>query len=219
MKLKKQIFIGKNKRFDKNIKLGIAPSRQISNLKLILGRDAYLRSGTTIYLGTCIGDYLQTGHNALIREENNIGDHFSLWSNSVIDYGCSIGNNVKIHCNCYIAQFTIIEDNVFIAPGVIIANDLHPGSPNAFACMKGPTIKQGALIGGNVTLLPHITIGEYSLIGAGSVVTKDIPAYSLAYGNPARVIKKITDIRCKIKHHMPYKFLLDELVKKGKDND
>jgi UDP-2-acetamido-3-amino-2,3-dideoxy-glucuronate N-acetyltransferase len=63
--------------------------------------------------------------------------------------------------------------------------------------MKGPLIKRGAKIGVNVTLLPHITIGEFSLIGAGSVVTKDIPPYSLAYGHPAMVIKKVTDIKCK----------------------
>lgn len=205
--MRKQIVVGKGRRLETGVHLGAIPSRKIGSLKLRVGHHAHLRSGTVIYLGSRIGNYLQTGHNAVIREENEIGDHFSLWSNSIVDYDCKIGDNVKIHCNCYVAQFTTIEDDVFMAPGVIVANDLHPGSPDAFACMKGPTIKRGAQIGCNVTLLPHITIGEHALIGAGSVVTKDVPAYSLAYGTPARAVKKISDLKCRVKNHAPYDFL------------
>ena len=205
--MQKKILIGKGKKLQKGVTLGLPPSRALKDLRLIVGSHANLRSGTVIYLGSRIGDHLETGHNAVIREENRIGDHFSLWSNSIVDYACVIGDNVKIHCNCYIAQFTTIEDGVFLAPGVIVANDLHPGSPNALACMKGPTLKKGVQIGCNVTLLPHVTIGEHSLIGAGSVVTKDIPSYSLAYGNPARVVKKVTALKCSIKNHLPYDFL------------
>jgi acetyltransferase-like isoleucine patch superfamily enzyme len=202
--MKKQILIGKHKTIGKNVQIGVIPFREIDNYKLLIGQNAYLRSGTVIYLGSRIGDDLQTGHNAIIREKNEIGNHFSLWSNSVIDYECKIGNNVKVHCNCYVAQYTTIEDDVFLAPGVIIANDIHPGSPDAINCMKGPTIRQGVQIGCNVTLLPHIEIGAYSLIGAGSVVTKNIPPYSIAYGNPARVVKKISKFKCIIKNHYPY---------------
>ncbi|OGR89402.1 MAG: hypothetical protein A3A86_02940 [Elusimicrobia bacterium RIFCSPLOWO2_01_FULL_60_11] len=125
----------------------------------------------------------------------------------MVDYGCKIGNGVKVHCNCYVSQFTTLEDDVFLAPGVIIANDLHPGAPDFRDCMKGPTIKKGAQIGCNVTILPHVTIGEHSLIGAGSVVTKDIPPYSIAYGNPARAAKKIADFKCSVKDHRPYEYL------------
>lgn len=202
--MRKVITIGKNKKLERGVTLGIVPARKIDNLALRIGSHATIRSGTVIYLGAKIGNHLQTGHNAIIREENKIGDHFCLWSNSVVDYGCEIGDNVKIHCNCYIAQYTTIEENVFLAPGVIVANDLHPGSPDAKDCMKGPVIKRGAQIGCNVTLLPHITIGEYALIGAGSVVTKDVPAYSVAFGNPARTIKKIHELRCPVKDHFPY---------------
>ncbi|MBI3012234.1 MAG: N-acetyltransferase [Elusimicrobia bacterium] len=205
--LKIQVQIGKNKIVEAGVIVGEHPSRKVKDLKLVLGNDIVLRSGTVLYLGSRIGDGLQTGHHAIIREENVIGNHFCLWSNSVIDYGCRIGDNVKIHCNCYVAQFTTIEDDVFMAPGVTVANDLHPGSPDAVDCMRGPTIKKGAQIGCNVTLLPHVVIGEHSLIGAGSVVTKDIPPYSLAYGNPARVVKKVSDLHCRVKDHAPYQFL------------
>jgi len=120
----------------------------------------------------------------------------SVWANSVIDYGCRIGDRAKIHTNVYVAQFTVIEDDVFLAPGVVVANDLHPGCAHAAQCMRGPTIRRGAQIGVNVTILPYVTIGEASLIGGGSVVCSDIPARVVAYGNPARVQKPISELKC-----------------------
>ncbi|MEZ4613309.1 MAG: hypothetical protein R2838_24235 [Caldilineaceae bacterium] len=96
--------------------LGYMTGRSIPDHALRIGAQANLRSGTVIYGGTHIGVGLETGHNVVIREENVIGDHVGIWGNTVIDYGCTIGNNVKIHTNCYIAQFTVIEDDVFIAP-------------------------------------------------------------------------------------------------------
>jgi acetyltransferase-like isoleucine patch superfamily enzyme len=210
MAKKPKITVGKNKVAEPNVRIGVMPSRKIHDLDLSVGPHANLRSGTILYLGSQIGSHLQTGHNALIREENRIGDHFSLWSNSIVDYECRIGNNVKIHCNCYIAQFTVIEDDVFIAPGVVVANDLHPGTPDALACMKGPVIKKGAQIGCNVTILPHVTIGEHALIGAGSVVSRNIPAGWIAFGNPAKPVKKVANLFCRVKQHMPYHKLWTE---------
>ena len=174
----------------------LSPRKGVSN-KLLLGKNARIRSGTVIYAGSEIGDFLETGHNVVIREENFIGEHFSIWNNSVIDYGCRIGCNVKIHCNVYVAQFTVIEDDVFIAPGVKIANDYHPGCPESKECMRGPTLKKGCKIGVNTTILPYVTIGEGTLIGSGSVVTKDIPPGVVAFGNPARVHAELKDLRCK----------------------
>lgn len=190
-----KIKIGRNKKIERNAVLGYANGgRKIKDKDLIIGDNPIIRSGTVIYFGSKIGDNLETGHNVVIREENKLGDNVSVWSNTVIDYGCIIGNSVKIHTNVYVAQFTVIEDGVFIAPGVIMTND---PCPVCTKCMKGPTIRSGAKIGANVTLLPHISIGEFSLIGAGSVVTRDIPPYSLAYGCPAKVVKKVTQIKCK----------------------
>lgn len=188
------IILGANPQVEQYVILGELTGRKIASLQLIIGDNAIIRSGTVIYLGTRIGNDLRTGHNVVIREENIIGDNLQIWSNSVIDYGCRIGNRVKIHCNCYVAQFTIIEDDAFLAPGVIIANDMFPGPIYPDAPLLGPTIKRGAQIGCNCTLRPGVTIGEYSLIGAGSVVTRDLPPHSLAYGNPARVVKKTPEV-------------------------
>ena len=163
---------------------------------LRIGAGAIVRRGTIIYAGTTIGDHLETGHHVIIREQNTIGDHFRIWSNSIVDYGCRIGNNVKVHSQVYIAQFTEIEDDVFLAPGVTVANDPHPGCQFSNQCMRGPTIRRGAQIGANVTLLPFITIGEYALVGAGSVVTRDVPPRAVVRGNPARVAGCVDDLVC-----------------------
>ena len=161
---------------------------------LVLGAGATLRSGTVLYDGTTIGRRLATGHGVIIREGCEIGDDVAVWSNSVIDYGCRIGDRVKIHCNCYVAQYTELEDGVFLAPGVTIANDLYPGDERSAQLMSGPRIGAGAQIGVNVTILPYVRIGASALIGAGSVVTRDIPAGTVAFGNPAVIRRAVAEL-------------------------
>lgn len=188
--------LGPGHDLDPGVLLGYRTGRRIADHRLVIGTGARVRSGTVIYGGTLIGDGLQTGHHVVIREETAIGDHFQVWNNTTIDYGCRIGNNVKIHANGYIAQFTTIEDDVFMAPGVTVANDLHPGCPFSGHCMRGPTIKRGAQIGVNVTLLPFITIGEGAVIGSGAVVTQDVPPLAVVVGNPGRVVRQVHELRC-----------------------
>lgn len=193
LELVEPVSLGEGHEVDPDVILGYLTGRRIDTLALTIGPGARIRSGTVIYAGSTIGAGLQTGHNVVIREENAIGDDLNVWNSSTIDYGCSIGNGVKIHCNVYVAQFTTLEDEVFLAPGVTIANDPHPVCGQ---CMRGPTIRQRARIGVNVTVLPHITIGEGALIGAGSVVTRDIPAFTVAYGHPARPVKSVEELPC-----------------------
>lgn len=155
---------------------------------LELGRGAVLRSGTVLYTGSRIGRGFTTGHGVVIREECEIGDDVSVWSGTVIDYGCRLGTGVKVHTNCYVAQYSEIEDGAFLAPGVSLANDIYPGNPLSAEAMLGPSIGAGAQLGVNVTVLPFVRVGEGCVVGAGSVVTRDLPAGTLAYGNPARVV-------------------------------
>lgn len=191
--LSDQIIVGEGCLIDPSALLGYLTGRRLEDATLRLGPGARVRSGTVLYAGSSIGAGLETGHNVVIREQNVIGDDLNIWNSSTIDYGCVIGNGVKIHCNVYVAQFTTLEDDVFLAPGVQIANDPHP---ICGLCMRGPTIRRGARIGVNVTILPQISIGEGALIGAGSVVTRDIPAYTVAYGNPARPSGPVDDLPC-----------------------
>jgi acetyltransferase-like isoleucine patch superfamily enzyme len=186
---------------DDDVALGY-PSSRTAAQTLILGPEARLRSGTVIYAGSEIGSGFETGHHVIVREGTRIGDQVSVWSGTVIDYGCVIGSRVKIHCNCYVAQFTELEDDVFLAPGVTIANDLFPGHPRSANAMAGPLIRAGAQIGVNVTILPYVTIGEGAIIGAGSVVTKDIAPGMVAYGNPVgptRRVKELQDVEARLR--------------------
>jgi acetyltransferase-like isoleucine patch superfamily enzyme len=170
------------------------PVSDASAEPLVLGAGARLRSGTVLYDGSTIGRHLETGHGVVIREGCEVGDDVSVWTNSVIDYGCRIGSRVKIHCNCYVAQYSELEDDVFLAPGVTIANDLYPGDRRSAQLMAGPRIGAGAQIGVNVTILPFVRIGAGALIGAGSVVTRDIPAAVVAFGNPAVPRRAVTEL-------------------------
>jgi len=201
-----EVRLGPDSHVDASAILGYPPGRPGAFGELRIGRGARIRSGTVLYGGVEIGEEFETGHNAIVREENRIGNHCTLWNNSTIDYGCVIGDRVRIHCNVYIAQFTTLEDDVFLAPGVTIANDPHPMCTK---CMQGPTIRRGARIGVNVTLLPLITIGENALVGAGSVVTKDVPAGMLVAGCPARIVGPVDSAECPFGIVIPYEHGLD----------
>ena len=172
--------------------VGELPKRAVRDLTLEIGPHAIIRAFSVIYAGSRIGSHLETGHGVVIREENQVGDHLSIWNNSTIDYGCVVGNGVRIHTGVYVAQFTLIEDDVFLAPGVMIANDRHPICRE---CLKGPTIKRGARIGINATLLPEVVIGEGALVAAGAVVTRDVPPGTVVVGNPARVVGRADQLQ------------------------
>ncbi len=196
---KVKIRVGKGARIDKDVILGYPTGRPIKKTGVVLGPYAVIRSGTVIYDSVRIGERLQTGHHVVIREENEIGNWVEIWTNTVIDYGCKIGNNVKIHTNGYIPQYTRIDDDVFIAPGACFANDKYPLSRD----LEGPWIKKAARIGVNVTLLPGVIVGEKAVVGAGSVVTKDVEAGAVVAGCPARVVGLVEDIYKKAAFYTP----------------
>lgn len=200
------VHIGKNPKIGKYVEIGYG-SNEHPDLKTVIGDNAIIRSHSVIYYGNRIGDNFQTGHGILLRENNVVGDNVSIGSHTVVERENKIGNNVRIHSNCFIPEFVIIEDNVWIGPLTTILNVLHPPCPRFEDCARGILIKENAKIGGNVTIGPRVTIGKNSLIGMGSIVTMDIPDNVLAFGSPAKVIKKIDEMTCKLNYFKtPYEW-------------
>lgn len=144
-----------------------------------------IRPGFVMEEGARYGENLDTGYNVVLREHCIIGDDVCIWSGSVIDPYAQIGNRVRIHCNCYISQYVIIEDDVFIGPGVNVLNDKYPPRYNP-SDWDPPVIGKGAIIGGGVVINAAVHIGEGAVIGAGAVVTQDVPAGEIWLGVPAR---------------------------------
>lgn len=113
-----------------------------------------MRSHTVIYAGNRIGANFQTGHGVLIREFNEIGSDVSVGSGSIIEHHVKIGNRVRMHSGVFIPEFSIIEDDCWFGPHVVLTNAMYSGSPDAKANLKGPVIGRGAKIGANETVAP-----------------------------------------------------------------
>lgn len=133
-----------------------------------------------------IGENTSVWQYSVILPGALIGKNCNICSHTFIENKVVIGNNVTIKCGVQIWDGIILEDNVFVGPNVTFCNDKYPISGNKDYNMQKIIIKKGASIGGNATILPGITVGEYAVVGAGSVVTKDVAPHSVVYGIPAR---------------------------------
>lgn len=177
--------------------VGVPPrGKAEGQLETVIGDGAVIRSHSVIYAGNVIGIGFQTGHHAMIREENEIGDNVSIGTNSVVEHHVEIGNGVRIHSQAFVPEYSVLEEGAWIGPNVVLTNVPHPLCPKAKECIKGPTIRRGAKIGANSTILPFLVVGESALVGAGSVVVQDVPPRSVVAGNPAKVVKSIDQLRC-----------------------
>ena len=162
------------------------PIKSTETEKTVIGDNAIIRSHTVIYAGNVIGDYFQTGNKANIRELNRIGNNVSIGTLSVVEHHVVIGHDVRIHTQVFIPEHSRLEDGCWIGPNVVLTNARYPKAPDAKQTLQGPIIQCNAKIGANVTVLPGINVGKGSLVGAGSVVSKDVPPGIVVIGNPAR---------------------------------
>lgn len=171
-------------------------------MKEIIGDNSIIRSGTIIYPNVKIGNNFKTGHNVLIRDEVEIGDNVLIGTNVVIEGRVKIGNNVSIQTGAYVPTDVIIEDNVFIGPHVVMTNDKYPIREPGLKIkeslsgrLAGPILRKGASLGANCTILPGVEIGEGAMVAAGAVVTKDVGAWKLATGVPAKIVDLKDDLK------------------------
>jgi len=167
------------------------PFRDYDGQPTIIGDCAIIRSHTVIYAGNHIGDGFQAGHKANIRELNNIGNDVSIGTLSTIEHHLKIGDRVRIHSQVFLPEYTILEADVWIGPHAVLTNAKFPHHPDAKAELRGPYLEAAVRVGANATVLPGVRIGARSLIGAGSVVTSDIPPGIIAIGNPARYLRDV----------------------------
>lgn len=135
-----------------------------------------------------IGDGTKIWNLAQVREDSVIGENCIISKNVYIDTKAVLGNRVKVQNNVNVYHGVEVEDDVFLGPSMTFTNDFYPRAFNEDWEITNTYVKKGASIGANATIVCGITIGEYAMIGSGSVVTKDVPAYALVVGNPAKQI-------------------------------
>lgn len=206
VKIFPNVVVGKGSRIYGPSILGQPPrGRKDGELPLVIGDNAVIRPFTTIYAGTTIGHNFQSGQGASIREDNKIGNGVSIGTNAVLEFENVIGDNCRIHSGCFLEMVTL-GDHVFVAPNTVFTDDPHPmNCPRYKECGGGAIVGDLVKIGANCTFLPAVKIGRGALIGAGSVVVTDIPEMMVAAGNPARVIKAVRELTCRIKaYERPY---------------
>ncbi len=177
---------GENCVFQENAIIGFKYREKCG--KAIFGKNVVVRSFTIIYGDVIVGDDFKTGHHVIIREETRIGSRIVIGSGTVIDGNVTIGDEVKIESQVYIPTHTIIGNKVFIGPGATLTNDRYPQRMRDEYVPEGPVIKDGVTIGANAVILPGKVIGEGSFLAAGTVVTKDVPPWSMVKGNPGEIL-------------------------------
>jgi len=159
---------------------------------LVLGPGSVVSTGAIVFAGTTVGERVIVGDQACVRERCTIGDDVVIGRGSLVENDTSVGALTKIQAHAYITAYSLLEDNVFIAPCVITTNDNYMGrTEQRHKLIKGPTIRRGARVGGGSVLLPGIEIGEEAFIGAGAVVLRDVPPKAVMVGSPARQIRDV----------------------------
>ena len=147
-----------------------------------------------VFAGTRIGARSVIGDQSCVRERCELGEDVVVGRGSLVENDTSIGARTKIQANAYVTAYSTLEEDVFIAPCVATTNDNFMGrTEKRHELRKGPTVRRGARVGGGALLLPGIEVGEEAFVGAGAVVTKDVPPRAVVVGNPARQIREVPE--------------------------
>lgn len=169
--------------------------------------DIFIHKSAEVSGKAKIGAGTKIWNNAQVREQATIGKECIIGKNAYIDAGVAIGNRVKIGNNVSVFRGSVVGDGAFLGPHCCLTNDKYPRAVNPDGSLKmekdwkvsGVTVKDGASIGAGAILLPGITVGEWAMVGSGAVVTKDVPAFGLVYGNPAKLYGNVSKSGEKVK--------------------
>jgi acetyltransferase-like isoleucine patch superfamily enzyme len=157
-----------------------------------IGAGTVISTGAIVFAGSHVGASCIVGDQSCIRERVSMGDNCVLGRGSLIENDTTVGAGTRIQANAYITAYSTLEEDVFIAPCVVTTNDNYMGrTEQRRAEMRGPTIRRSARVGGGAILCPGVEVGEEAFVGAGAVVTKDVPPHKLVVGNPARVLRDV----------------------------
>jgi acetyltransferase-like isoleucine patch superfamily enzyme len=157
-----------------------------------IGDDTVVSTGAIVFAGATVGANCIVGDQSCIRERVEVADDCILGRGSLIENDTTVGTGTRIQAGAYITAYSTLEADVFIAPCVVTTNDNFMGrTEQRKSLMRGPTIRRGARVGGGAIICPAVEIGEEAFVGAGAVVTKDVPARKLVVGSPARVIRDV----------------------------
>ncbi len=162
----------------------------------MIAAGAVVRSGAVIYADVHIGANTLVGHHTLLRTAVQVGDETLLGHHITIERATRVGRAVRCSPGSHITSSTHIDDQVFLGAGVRTINDktLTWRSPLRQPVLEPPRFETGAKVGSGSTVLAGVTVGEHSLVGAGSLVTRDVPAGALAFGSPARVRGRVAHV-------------------------
>jgi acetyltransferase-like isoleucine patch superfamily enzyme len=157
-----------------------------------LGEGTIVSTGAIVFAGSRVGARVILGDQSCVRERVVIGDDVVLGRGSLVENDTTIGALTRIQAEAYITAYSTLEEQVFVAPCVVTTNDNFMGrTERRHDLVTGPTIRRGARVGGGAVLCPGVEIGEEAFVGAGAVVTKDVPARAVVVGNPARVLREV----------------------------
>jgi acetyltransferase-like isoleucine patch superfamily enzyme len=157
-----------------------------------IGDGTVVSTGAIVFAGSTVGANCIVGDQSCIRERVELADDCVLGRGSLIENDTTVGEGTRIQAGAYITAYSTLEADVFIAPCVVTTNDNFMGrTEERRALMQGPTIRRGARVGGGAILCPAVEIGEEAFVGAGAIVTKDVPARKLVVGSPARVLRDV----------------------------